>query len=322
MKKVLFVYYSQTGQLTNIVKNFAEPLLDDPDTEVFFERIRPVEEYPFPWSFFKFFDIFPDCAHMIPPEIHPLETSVSNIFDLIILAYQTWFLAPSLPMIGFLKSESGREILKGKPVITIIGSRNMWMMGQEKMKKMIKEAGAHLLDNVVLTDDVNSFASFITTPRWMFSGKKDRFLQVFPVPGISGKEIKETSRFGEAIVHALRRNQEQEGKPLLQGLGACTVDEKLIFSENLGTKIFYSSGKLINKLGKRGSAVRKPCILFFSVFLAVTIIALTPLSYLLHFLLNPFLKKNLLHKKNYFEGPSGSETFKISEKINERSIHH
>ncbi len=322
MKKVLFVYYSQTGQLTNIVKNFAEPLLDDPDTEVIFERIRPVEEYPFPWSFFKFFDIFPDCAHMVAPEIHPLETSVSNIYDLIILAYQTWFLAPSLPMTGFLKSESGREILKGKPVITIVGSRNMWMMGQEKMKTMIKEAEAHLLDNVVLTDDVNSFASFITTPRWMFSGKKDRFLRVFPVPGISRKEIKATSRFGKALVQALRSNQEQEGKPLLLGLGACTVDEKLIFSETLGSKSFFLWGKLINKLGVPGSTVRKPFLIFYSVFLAAIIIALTPLSYLLHFLLKPFLKKNLTHKKNYFEGPSGSETFKISEKINERSIHH
>lgn len=322
MKQVLFVYYSQTGQLTDIVKNFAAPLVDDPDTEVHFEKLKPLDEYPFPWTFFKFFDVFPECAHLVPPVLHPLKTSVSINYDLVVIAYQTWFLAPSLPITGFLKSKEGRAILKNKPVITIIGSRNMWIMGQEKMKALLKDCGARLLDNVVLTDDVNSFASFVTTPRWMFTGKKDRFLKIFPVPGISEKDIWNTARFGKALAEALRNNAERETGPMLQGLGACRVDDRLIFSETLGTKSFYLWGKLIRAVGAQGSPIRKPFLLFYSIFLASIIIAITPLSYLLHFLLRPFIKETLSSKKKYFEGPSGSQTFKISEKINERSIHH
>ncbi len=48
----------------------------------------------------------------------------------------------------------------------------MWIMAQEKVKVLLKELEATLIDNVVLIDKGSSLETFITTPRWMLTGKK------------------------------------------------------------------------------------------------------------------------------------------------------
>lgn len=63
-------------------------------------------------------------------------------------------------------------MLKDTPVITLIGCRNMWLMVQEKVKKLLAESEAKLIGNVVKVDQSNDWASFITTPLWMLTGKK------------------------------------------------------------------------------------------------------------------------------------------------------
>ena len=49
MKKLLILYYSQSGQLTEIVKNFAKPFNESDNYSVTFASIEPVKEYGFPW---------------------------------------------------------------------------------------------------------------------------------------------------------------------------------------------------------------------------------------------------------------------------------
>ena len=117
-----------------------------------------------------------------------LDNNDADEFDLIILAYQVWFSAPSLSVTAFLKSSAAQQLLRGKPVITVIGCRNIWGQAQETVKQLLSEVGARLLDNVVLTDQVSALASFVTTPRWLLTGKKDEFWK-FPAAGISQSDI-------------------------------------------------------------------------------------------------------------------------------------
>lgn len=71
MKKILLVYYSQTGQLTHLAENFVQSL---EQAGVFVEKlaIKPQQEYPFPWRFMRFFNTFPETVHLTPPPIEPL----------------------------------------------------------------------------------------------------------------------------------------------------------------------------------------------------------------------------------------------------------
>ncbi|MFO7594124.1 MAG: dialkylresorcinol condensing enzyme, partial [Pseudomonadota bacterium] len=234
MKRILVVYYSQTDQLTNIIRSICAPLESAGELDVHYERLEPVRDYPFPWTFFNFLDAFPESVYLDPPELKPLSLQGDEDFDLVILAYQVWFLSPSLPVTAFLKSSRGKQLLHGKPVVTVIGCRNMWLMAQEKVKGLLREAGARLLDNVALVDKGNSLLTFITTPRWMLSGNKGSDEGLLPRAGIAQEEIDRASRFGHALAEALAQDKERGDEPMLQGLKAVDVDVRLIPSEKIG----------------------------------------------------------------------------------------
>lgn len=305
MKKVLVVQYSQTGQLSDVVASICRPLQDAAAIEIVVETLEPEKSFPYPWSFFRFLDIFPECVALDPPAIKPLSSRISNEFDLIILAYQVWFLAPSLPVTAFLKSTSAHQLLRGKPVITVIGCRNMWSQAQETMKQLLSDCGARLLDNVVLTDQGSTLASFVTTPRWLLTGKKGAFLR-FPPAGISQSDIGAACRFGKAIEAALAQDLEQSDRPLLYGLKAVEADISQIQSEKAGYRSFKIWGKLIRKVGEPGTARRIPVLAVYVVFLILMIITVVPVAMILKKLLVPVMRERHQRVKAQYEAPSGS----------------
>gem|GEM_PF-4069284 len=52
-KQILVLYYSQTGQLEQIVNNFCSPLISA-GCEVELVEIIPIEEFKFPWNGARF----------------------------------------------------------------------------------------------------------------------------------------------------------------------------------------------------------------------------------------------------------------------------
>ncbi|MGB7540893.1 MAG: dialkylresorcinol condensing enzyme, partial [Burkholderiales bacterium] len=126
MKRVLVVYYSQTGQSGEVVRSFTAPLATCADIELRLIALQPRTPYPFPWRFFRFLDVFPESVHLDPAPIVPIEVEPDEDYDLVILAYQVWFLSPSQPVTAFLKSRAAQRLLAGKPVVTLIACRNMW----------------------------------------------------------------------------------------------------------------------------------------------------------------------------------------------------
>jgi hypothetical protein len=311
-KKVLVVYYSQTGQLTSVVKSISQAI-ESESIQVTYEALRPQTDYPFPWPLLKFLDVFPESVYLDPPRLKPLQVDDAESFDLIIIAYTVWFLSPSLPITGFLKSPEGKRLLSGKPVITVIACRNMWLMAQEKVKGLLAYAGAHLLDNIALVDAGPSLATFITTPRWMLTGKKGASDGLLPPAGVAEEDIKSAARFGRAINHALQQDLEQRNQPLLKGLKAVEVDSRLIASEKIGQRSFAIWGKLLRKIGPAGDPKRKPVLILYMIFLIVAIVTVVPLNMLLKTLLSPLTKKRLQQQKDFFERPSGSESHRMQE---------
>ena len=174
MKKVLVLTYSQSGQLDDIVSNIIKPL--GSDTEIDFERLKPVPDFPFPWTDMTFWDAMPESVQMIPSQIKPLNIDPEKDYDLIILGYPIWFLSPAIPLTTFLKSTVAKQLLKRKPIITVIGARNMWVGAQEDIKRMIKDVDGRLVGNIVLRDRHYNLTSVITIIYWMMTGKKDRYL--------------------------------------------------------------------------------------------------------------------------------------------------
>lgn len=301
MKKVLIVSYSQTGQLSEVTSSLSAPLRCK-EIEIHHKIIKPKKEYPFPWSFFEFMDCFPESVYLDPCEIEEIEDS--NDYDLVIISYQVWFLSPSIPITSFLKSKFAKEKLKDKPVITVIACRNMWVMAQEKMKTLLSDINAKLIDNVVLIDKGKSLETFVTTPVWMLTGKRE--LAFFTKAGICPEQIKKSSRFGAAIVKALKEDKEKDNKSLLHGLKAVEVNTKLIKSEKIATKSFTIWGGWIRKLGKAGASKRKPVVMLYLVFLLLIILTVVPINMVIQSILRRINKESVIKQKEFYELPSGS----------------
>ena len=310
-KRVLAICYSQTGQLARIANQVLAPLRENPKVDVHLEMLRPVPAYPFPWPVFRFFDAFPEAAHLIAPKLEPLGLTGGEDFDLIILFYQVWFLAPSLPVTAFLQHPLAISLLKNKPVVTVIACRNMWLMAHQKMKIMLDGLGARLIDNVVLFDRGNVFATLITTPLWFLTGKQAGFLGL-PPPGVALPEILHARRFGLALQNALANDAEKNAAPLLAGLNAVEADPKLYFTEQAATRSFYLWGKLVRASGEPGSWERKPVLLLYVIFLVALIVTVIPASLTLQALIRPLLRKQLARMKHDFELPSGSGNERMS----------
>ena len=310
-KRVLAICYSQTGQLARIAAQILAPLQVNPGIDVHLEVLRPLPAYPFPWPFFRFFDAFPEAAHLIAPKLEPLALTGEEDFDLAILFYQVWFLAPSLPVTAFMQHPMVARLLKDKPVITVIACRNMWLMAHEKMKKMLANLGARLVDNVVLSDSGNVFATLITTPLWFLTGKQTGFFGL-PPPGIAPSEILQAQRFGLALQRALADDAEKSNTPLLAGLRAVEANPKLYFTERAATRSFYYWGKLVRAAGEPGQWIRKPILFLYVIFLLALIVTVIPISLTLQALIRPLLREHFARMKYNFELPSGSGTERMA----------
>lgn len=299
--KVLVVYYTQTGQLKRIIDHVLAPL--EGKADITFEQLVPVTPFPFPWGKQQFYDTMPETIQATPRAIQPVKVDVNAQFDLVILAYQPWFLSPSQPTAAFLQSETAKQLLRGKKVVTLVGSRNMWLNAQEKVKNYLQQASASLVGNIVLVDKSPNLISVITILRWAFKGKKEatRFL---PQAGVQENEIITSSRFAGPIENALLHNQWEELHPQLLSLDAVELIPNLVVLEGKGIKAFRFWAKFISAKGGPGAASRQGRVSMYRGLLLVGIFVLTPIS-LITSIIQLNLKKNQLRREvDYYKGIS------------------
>jgi hypothetical protein len=287
-----------------LAQSVCGPLQEHADIQLDFLQLQPAQPYPFPWPFLDFFRIFPETVLMRPQPLLPLAVDASKRYDLVILAYQVWFLSPSQPMTAFLASPQAAQLLKGTSVVTLIGCRNMWLMAQEKLKARLTELGARLLDNIALTDACGTAASFLATPLWLFTGRQKPYSWV-PRAGIDEAEMAAASRFGQAMAQRLTADSLPIEQPMLTGLGAVRIDEKLIASEKVGNRSFQLWSRLLAALGPQQSRRRAAGLVVYILFLLCLIVTVVPRSALLKKLLAPLFKERTQREKAYFAGPSG-----------------
>jgi hypothetical protein len=187
----------------------------------------------------------------------------------------------------------------------------MWLSAQQTVRRLIAEAGGKFRDHLAFVDQGPALATFITTPRWVLTGKRNRFLGM-PPAGVSAAEIQGASRFGRALAAALDRDEERGDQPMLTGLKACVVDPRLAVSERAVFRAFKVWSRVIRAFGKRGQWRRWPVLLLFALYLITMILVVVPPSLLAQWLLKPLLASKLARLRGELEQPSGSQTFNLS----------
>jgi hypothetical protein len=310
MVHILVVHYSQTGQLTRVLRSMLGPLETNPDVSIDWRELSPRPPYTFPWRFLSFFDVFPESVYQDPPPLEPCGINLDAHYDLIVLGYQVWFLSPSLPIVAFLKSPEAK-VLRERPVITVVGCRNMWVMAHRAMSGLLRNLDARLVDNVVLTDEGPLWATFITTPWWLLTGNKGPLLGILPEAGISADAIRRSVRFGHALNDALPSIQKAAGGPFLRGLRAATVQPLTLLAERIGYRSFRIWGRILRAVGKPGSGARKPVLVIYVTFLIAMILTVLPITATI-LAIKARLSRKARDEATALELPSGSGTERLA----------
>lgn len=305
MKKILVIYYSQTGQLTEIVHSVTSSLKADKEFVLKYEELRPKDPYPFPWRGKQFFQVFPESVAGIPCQLEPLQNDPNENYDLIILAYQVWYLSLSIPVNSFLLSEEVERIIRGKPVVTVIGARNMWVLTHEYVKEKIKKAGGNLVGNIVLLDKAPNLISVVTIIRWLVKGQREGkgiWGKVFPRAGVSEADIHESSKYGPILADSCKRNDYRELQEKWVELGAVVPDPVLISIEKRGHMMFKIWSMIILKKGSYGDPRRILRLNIFKYYLFAVIFLVSPVASLIFYLVHAINRKRTRKMIRYYAG--------------------
>jgi hypothetical protein len=297
MKKILTIHFSQSGQLTEIVNNFSSQF-EDADIDAQF--IHPKQSFPFPWTTPVFFDKMPETVLEKEIEIEENEFKHEK-YDLIIFGYQPWFLSPSQPTTAILKNETFKHLLKDTPVVTLIGSRNMWLNSQESVKKLIKEAGGRLVGNVPLADRSNNLIGVVTILHWMLKGQKTKKWGVFPKPGVSNKDIEDVKKYGVLTNNAFKNGDFDNLQSEIVSNGGVIVPSSIVFIEERAKTKFYFWAKIILKKTEQGK--RSFWVNAFKYYLIFVLFVVSPILLTIYYLFFfVFTQAQFNKKKHYFQG--------------------
>ncbi|HKH63029.1 MAG TPA: hypothetical protein VKA49_19445 [Flavitalea sp.] len=299
MKKILVIYFSQSGQQMRILQSLTKPFLDA-GHEVILEELKPLERFPFPWSAYEFFNAFPETFDQHPIPLQALSAITHRDFDLVIIGYQPWFLTPSRPVSSFLQSKDGKRILQSRNVVTVLGCRNMWLGAQEKVKRRLLEADARLVGHMALVDRSGNLTSLITILRWMFTGNKNPFW-FFPPAGVSEQDIQHAAVFGNHINAALQANNFNNLQDSLNREGAIEIKPNLVLMEKRGQKAFSVWAKFVAMGGAVHSTGRKLRVYIFMYLLPTAIFILSPLLWLLSKIMLVVKRKQLDLEVSYYK---------------------
>ncbi|MCK5857634.1 MAG: hypothetical protein KAG64_09090 [Bacteroidales bacterium] len=295
MKKILVVYYTQSGQLKELVDGIVNPLENSDDYQIDYFKIEPIKDFPFPWSNTEFYDCMPESVEGSTIPIKPF--NMDGDYDLVILAYQVWFLNLSIPFWSILQDAKMKEFLKNKKVITILGIRNMWVNAQKRLLAYFNENEVNHVGNLVFSDPNPNLVSVLTVLKHLTTGKK-KPIKFLPPYGVSKNDISRLPSFGKLIIDAFKgdtwttlQNQFVDNKGV-------AIDFSLRTTELAAGRIFKLWSSFVLKKGEAGNPARKGRLKIYEFYLLFLIFFISPFSSLIfkivYILLYPITKKSLL----------------------------
>jgi hypothetical protein len=290
-KKVLAICYSQSGQLREIVDNFCEPLIE---AGISVEKVTVTlaQEQKLPWTGERFFSVMPDCVQGVQAALNPFQLREKS-YDLIVIGWQAWFLSPSIPFNSFVHDPAFQQVLKNTPVVTVTGARNMWVNAYGSVKKILKQSGAKQVGNIALVDRHLNLVSFITIFHWMLHNKKDKYLGIFPKPGVSEEDITHMKAFGNIAVSYVQRSDWSGMQEDMMKEGAVDLKFHLMFIEGKAGIMFKLWANLISKKKNKG-----PWLAAYKYYLFTALFVLAPVVYVIdRVFFNIFLSKHIRKQK-------------------------
>jgi hypothetical protein len=147
-------------------------------------------------------------------------------------------------------------------------------------------------------DRAGNLISVITIVEWMFSGIKKKYLGIFPLPGVSYKDIRESSKFGEIICAHLTTHTLDSLQSTLVSNDAVFINSYLVTVDKTANKIFSKWANFINTRKN----TRKLWLKVFNIYLLLAIWLISPIVYILHVFTYPLNKQKINRERHYYQG--------------------
>lgn len=293
MKRILVVYYTQTGQLKSIVDSVLQSTKSDSNYSIDYLRIEPTNDYPFPWSDDEFYDVMPESVLGITTPLNSIDL-IRDDYDLVVLSYQVWYLSPSIPFWSLLQDSGMKKMLFGKNVVTILGVRNMWVNAHKRVHNYLNMVGAQHVGNIVLADSSPNLVSVLTVLQYMTKGIKKPY-KFFPAFGVSAHKISASSELGVYLKKSIDNNDFSNlQENIVRGKGVF-IRFSLVVTELAASKIFGKWARFVLAKGNAKDPKRKTRLVFYKVYLLILIFLVSPITSLvfatLGFLLYPISNK-------------------------------
>jgi hypothetical protein len=293
-KKILVVYYTQTGQLKQLADGVLKPLIEDDGYRVDFFRIEPVHDFPFPWTTEAFWDCMPESVEGIPVPVKPFD--VDEDYDLVILAYQVWFLSLSIPFWSILQDEKMKSFIRGKKVITLLGIRNMWVNAQQRLLEWFRENEVQHVGNLVFADPNTNLVSVMTVLKYLTTGNKKPF-KWLPPYGVGEKDFRRLDKFGAIIKESFAQDDWKNMQRKFVENRGVSLHFSLKTTEMAAGRIFKFWSSFVRKKGGPGDPARQGRLKIYQYYLLFLIFFISPLSSLIFKTFNlifyPFVQKHL-----------------------------
>ncbi|MFK0204020.1 hypothetical protein [Streptomyces lavendulae] len=201
----------------------------------------------------SFFGVFPEATDFTVRGEVDLDGPLDA--DLVVFAFQVWYLAPSPPSRAALHSLGAR--LSGRDVIALTACRNMWYSAALDMQRALTGVGARYRGIVAAVDTHPPLFTAITTVRWMLTGCREPF-GIFPRAGVGAGELARLRTLGERLARddgtaGLGQRVEQ----VLADADAAPVAPVLAAADLLTSRLFSASGKAIRASTRPGGRARQ-----------------------------------------------------------------
>jgi menaquinone-dependent protoporphyrinogen IX oxidase len=210
--RVLFVYYSYTGQTQKVLDAAAEAFRER-GCEVHTAPIEFVDpQYSEPFTRFPMRSVWPDMFSVFKAqgkgetgEIRIPDAVRDGDYDLICLGSPTWWKTVSMPLRSFLVSKEAGPLLNGKPFAVFTVCRRYWRENHEAVLELATKQGGRFVDSIHFGYPGGQLQSMLSLTSYLGSGEyRDKYLGV-PIPktNISPEQLDQTRKFAAKLADRL-----------------------------------------------------------------------------------------------------------------------
>jgi hypothetical protein len=156
----------------------------------------------------------------------------------------------------------------------------------------------------VVTHPGPPFSTFISVPRALLWGRRDRLWGIFPPADLSPSDLERAERLG-SVVAAHLDDIHPGCASLLAGQGAVEVKRRSIVPELMGRFLYRHSARVVARITSRGGFLRQVATYACLTVMMLVILIGIPVCIGVVFLLSPFLRGRIDRYARQLAAPSG-----------------